>query len=213
MPNKRRLFIIGAGNFGREMESWLELIPEQDRDWYIAGYLDSIQVKGKLTCPSNYDILGNEKSFPLTKNDLVVIATCEPSVKEKIYFDLKDKTTFFTYISPQAVIGKFNQIGEGSIICPNCVITTNVIIGLCVTINIGAQIGHDSIIGDFSSLMPNVDIAGKCKLGERVYMGTNSTIVPGKKIVRDVKISAGSIVIKNIRNESVVFGNPAMKIK
>jgi sugar O-acyltransferase (sialic acid O-acetyltransferase NeuD family) len=189
------------------------LIPEKQRDWHIEGYLDSVG-KGKIRdYPSNYEIVGEENTFSFAKDDRVIIAIAEPAVKEKIYYKMKNKVVLFTYIAPNTIIGKFNQIGEGSIICPNCIITTNVRIGACVTLNIGTQIGHDTRIGDFSSFMPNVDVGGKCEVGDRVYMGTNSTIVPGKKIADDVKISAGSIVIRNIKSKAVVFGNPALKLK
>jgi sugar O-acyltransferase (sialic acid O-acetyltransferase NeuD family) len=213
LQNKKRLFIVGAGGFGRELESWLELIPKQERDWHIVGYLDSKQGKRRIqSYPSDYEIIGEEHSFPLTKDDLVVIAISEPSTKEKIYKYLKDKVTFLTYIAPNTVVGKFNNIGEGSIICPNTIITTNIVLGVCVTLNIGIHIGHDVTVGDFSSLMPSVDIGGNCTLGKRVYMGTNSTIVPGKKIADDVKISSGSIVTRSIKEKSTVYGNPAQKL-
>lgn len=210
---KRRLYIVGAGSFGRELESWLELISEDERDWEIAGFLDSVQGKGKLSFPSKYQIVGDEKSFPLTKDDYVVISIANPVIRENIYSELKDKVSFYTYISPKAIVGKYNNIGEGSIICPNCIITTNVQLGKCTIVNIGTQIGHDVIIGNFCSLMTNIDIAGKCSLGERVFMGTNSTIIPGKRIADDIKIGAGCIVIRNYSKKGItIYGNPSGKL-
>jgi sugar O-acyltransferase (sialic acid O-acetyltransferase NeuD family) len=212
--NKRRLFIIGAGDFGRELESWLELMPETTKDWYIEGYLDSGQELGEIKdYPSDYKIVGNETYYPFKKNDLVIISIADPATKEVAYNILKGRVAFLTYIAPNAILGKFNQIGEGCIICPNCILTTNIILGNCVTLNVGTQIGHDARIGNFSSLMPNVDIGGDCELGCRVYLGTNSTIVPRKKIADDVKISAGSIVTRSIQSKTVVFGNPAVKLR
>jgi sugar O-acyltransferase (sialic acid O-acetyltransferase NeuD family) len=213
LPNKKRLFIIGASGFGREIESWLELIPETERVWQIAGYFD-MQERGKIQgFPSGYEIIGNEDTFSFKENDFVILAIAEPTIKERIYKKLRDRVNFVTYIAPNAIVGKFCQIGEGSIICPNCVVTTNVVLGACVTLNIGTQIGHDVKIGDFSSLMANVDIGGKCALGKRVYFGTNSSIVPCRKVADDVRISAGSLVIRSIKSKVVVFGNPAVKVK
>ena len=37
---KKKLFIIGAGGFGRQLETYLELIPKEKKDWDIAGYID-----------------------------------------------------------------------------------------------------------------------------------------------------------------------------
>jgi len=210
---KRKLYIIGAGSFGRELEGWLELIPEDQRDWGIAGFLDSGQPKGDLPFPSDYQIVGDEQSFPFTKDDYVVLSMADSAVREKIHTELKDRVSFYTYISPQATVGKYNEIGAGSLICPNCVITTNVKMGHCTIVNIGAQIGHDVTIGNYCSLMPSIDIAGNCTLGERVFMGTNSTIIPGKKIANDIKIGAGCIVVRNFSKQGItVVGNPARSL-
>jgi len=213
VQSKKKLFIIGAGSFGRELESWLHFIPKQERDWELIGYLDSVQEKGKLPYPSDYEILGNENEYPLTKNDYVLISIANTLIREQIYNKLKGKVSFFTFISPKATIGKFNNIGEGCVICPNVVLTTNINLGKGTIVNIGSQIGHDVNIGSFSSLMANVDIAGKCIIGERVFMGSNSIIIPEKKVCSDSKVGAGSVVIRNVRPNTTVFGNPAKKIK
>ena len=210
---KRNLYIIGAGSFGRELESWLNFIPIEECDWELKGYLDSDQEKGKLSYPSDFEILGDEKSYPLNKEDYVIITIANSSVREKIYKNLKGKVTFFTFISPQAIVGKFNKIEEGSIICPNAIITTNVKLGKCCIVNIGSQIGHDVEVGNFSSLMANVDIAGKCKIGERCFLGSNSSIIPGRTIADDNIIGAGSIVIRNFNTgNNTIVGNPAKKL-
>lgn len=39
VQNKARLFIIGAGSLARELESWLSLVPEEDKDWELQGFL------------------------------------------------------------------------------------------------------------------------------------------------------------------------------
>ena len=213
MKRKKKLYIVGAGSFGRELESWLHFIPEEKRDWEFKGYLDSVQGKGKLPYPSDFEILGDEKTYPLKKEDYILISIANSIVREKIYKSLKGKVTFFTFISPQAIIGKFNYIDEGSIICPNVIITTNVKLGKCCIVNIGSQIGHDVKVGDFTSLMANVDIAGKCVIGERCFIGTNSTLIPERIIADDITIGAGAIVIRNFNKEkNTIFGNPAKNI-
>ena len=212
MQDNRRLFIIGAGSFGREVESWLELIPELKRNWHLEGYLDKDKKTLKVY-PSDYHIIGDEENFDFKEDDFVILAISEPKIKERIYFKLKQKVNFFTYISPNAIIGKNIVIGEGSIICPNTILTTNIKIGMCTLLNIGSQIGHDCIIGNFTTINANVDISGKCVIGKRSFFGSNSIVIPGRKIGDDTKIGAGSVVIRNVKENTTVFGNPARKIK
>lgn len=213
MKSLHNLYILGASSFGREIESWLELIPESSRDWVIGGYFDNFSEEEFLKYPTNYPFLGYEDNFEFDHNDYCIIAVAEPKVRERIYIKLKDRVKFYTYIAPNAIIGKFNTIGEGSIISPNCIITTNVKIGKAVLINIGTQIGHDVNIGNFSSLMANVDIAGKCIIGNNNFIGSHSVIIPSRTIGNNNIIGAGSVVIWNIKDKSTVFGNPAQVVQ
>jgi acetyltransferase-like isoleucine patch superfamily enzyme len=50
------------------------------------------------------------------------------------------------------------------------------------------------------------------KIGNKVYIGSNSTILP-ISICDDVVIGAGSVVTKNITESGTYAGNPARKIK
>lgn len=212
VQGKKNLYIIGASGLGREMESWLELIPEVDRNWKLIGYLD-IDKDSLDEYPSDYKVISSELEHIFHENDSVLIAIADPSIKS-IVFNLIERKNIdiMTYIAPSAIIGKFCTIGKGSIICPNAILTTNVVIGTCVFINCGTQIGHDVVIGDFSTINANVDIAGKCQLGSSVFMGSNSMIIPNRRISDNAVIGAGSIVIKNIKYSQTVFGNPALKV-
>jgi sugar O-acyltransferase (sialic acid O-acetyltransferase NeuD family) len=213
MSKKHNLFIIGASNFGREMESWLQLIPVSERDWELKGYLHYFEDKSPLEgYPSDYKIVGDWRSYNLTKNDYCIIAVADCLWKERIYNYLKGKTRFYTFISPDVILGKSNMFGEGSIICPGSIITTNVVLGTCVTINIGTQIGHDSTIGDFTSIMPHVDLGGKVIIGKNVFIGTKATIIPNMVIEDGATVGAGSVVLKKVRSSTTVFGNPANTI-
>ncbi len=209
---KKKLYLIGAGDFGREMESWLELLPYFSKDWEIQGYLDQNPdaLKG---FPSDYKIVGSPLEYPLQPEDYILLCLANSSAKKHISQALKGKVRIFTYVAPNAIIGKFTTIGEGTIIAPNCIVSTNVIVNQFVTINCGTQIGHDCVIGPYSSLMPNADLGGGVRLGENVFMGTNSTIIPRRSIGDNIMIGAGSIVFKNLSNPGTYLGNPAKMLK
>jgi maltose O-acetyltransferase len=79
-------------------------------------------------------------------------------------------------------------------------------------------------IGDDVTLAPRVHILAhdastkmhlnytkikNVKIGNKVFIGTNSIILPGVTIGDNVIIGAGSVVIKNVPDNSVFAGNPA----
>ena len=208
---KNRIYIIGAGDFGREMESWLEDLPNFKNEYEIKGYLDN-DSKSLQNKPTDYEIVGTHEEMEFKENDYVVIAISNSKVRKRIAESLINKVNFFTYIAPNVTIGKFTKIGSGSIICSNCFISTNTVIGDFVIANAGSNIGHDCIIESYCSLMANVDIGGSVILGEGVFIGTKATIIPKKRIFRGITIGAGTIVIRNLNKVGTYFGNPAKYI-
>lgn len=87
-------------------------------------------------------------------------------------------------------------------------------IGDHVTITKGVNfITHDGGVWVFRNEEKNIDIFGKIVIGNNVFIGLNSLILPGVTIGNNVVIAAGSIITKNIESNTVVGGNPAKKIK
>ncbi len=214
MKIKKRLFIIGAVNFARELESWLNTDTKAQTDWEIAGFLHYYDTSSPLEgIECDLKIVGDWREFNFTPNDVCIMGITNIEWKQKVYEYLCEKVEFLTYIHPSAIIGKYVKIGKGSIICPNCLVSCNAEVGKCVTINCSTMVGHDTIIGNYCSIMSNVDFGGKVQVGDRVFIGTKATIIPERKICDDVFIGAGSVVIRNIKTSQTVFGNPAQKIK
>lgn len=58
-----------------------------------------------------------------------------------------------------------------------------------------------------------VDLFGTIEIGNNVFIGTNTIVLPGVKIGNNVVIGAGSIVSKDIPNNSVACGIPARVIE
>ena len=74
-------------------------------------------------------------------------------------------------------------------------------------------ITHDGGVLLLRDRQPNLDITAPIVLGDNVYVGNNVIILPGVTIGNNVIIGAGSIVTKDIPNDSVVAGIPACRIE
>lgn len=100
------------------------------------------------------------------------------------------------YLSDSAMIDHeycwLVTIGDDSIISSNAVI-------LC----------HDSS----PSTHTGIHKIGKVTIGCRTYIGAETVILPGVSIGNDVIVGAGSVVTKNIPDNSVAAGNPARVIE
>lgn len=74
-------------------------------------------------------------------------------------------------------------------------------------------INHDGGVLILRNKYPTLEITKTIVIGDNVYIGLNSIIMPGVKIGNNVIIGAGSIVNKNIPDDSVFAGVPAKYIK
>jgi sugar O-acyltransferase (sialic acid O-acetyltransferase NeuD family) len=193
--------IIGSGGFAREVKS---ILLDNDPNEEIEFFVDDEYV--------------DATSKPLSKLDVkkyeVVIAVGDPKIRKNILNKLPKNTKFFVVKHKSVQILDDNiQIGEGSIICPNTIITTNVKIGKHAHLNLSTTIGHDTIIGDFFTTAPGAKISGNCSIGNCVYIGTNASVREKIEICDDVTIGLGSGVVKSINITGIYGGIPAKKIK
>lgn len=87
-------------------------------------------------------------------------------------------------------------------------------IGNNVYITAGCQfITHDGGTLILRKEIPDLEITAPINVGNDVYIGLNTTILPGVNIGNRVIIGAGSIVTKDIPDNSVAAGVPARVIK
>lgn len=66
--------------------------------------------------------------------------------------------------------------------------------------------GGANVVRDMDSTF---DCFGKINIGNNVYIGNNTLVMPGVTVGDNVLIAAGSVVTKSIPNDVVVGGNPA----
>lgn len=195
--------IIGNGGFGREVF------------WSLTEYERNIT---NFFIGDEFLLNESENTLPLsklnTKEYEVIVAIGNPKIRENIIKKLPPDTVFFTHIHPSVIIlDKKIKIGEGSIICAGTILTTNIILGNHTHLNLNTTIGHDTIVNNFFTTAPGVNISGNCIIGERVYFGTNSSVREKIKICDDVIIGLNSGVVKNINESGTYIGTPVNKIK
>jgi len=208
----KKILIVGAGGFGREVYGWTTNSQENYADWKLVGFIDD-----NLSALDgyNYDvsIVSTISDYQPKIDEYLVMALGNPKSKSKIVDLLESKgARFETFIHKTAFVGKGVKIGTGVVMCPHSTITCDASIGDFVTFNVYSGAGHDTKIASYSTLSAHVDITGFVKIGKRVIIGSHACILPGVSVGDDAVVGAGSVVVKNVKEGQTVFGNPAKAI-
>lgn len=202
-----RLVLAGAGAFGRVVHSWVITSPQflEANNIEEVAFIDD----GNPSVKPNAPILTGISNFEPRESDLVICTVGNPAARRIVVNILQQKHAHFgTFIDSRAAVGENVAVGPGVVICPGTVVQPNVTIGAHVHIGSNCTIGHDTVIGEFTSLSPQVNLMSTIEVGEEVFFGGSSVILPEISIKSEVAVGAGSVVTKSVPAKVTVIGVP-----
>ncbi len=140
-------------------------------------------------------------------------------IDEDVEIGKDTKVWHWCHISKNVKIGKNCIFGQNTFIGSNVIIGDNCKIQNNVSIYDGVEIANNVFIGPsvvFTNIINPRSIIERKKefkktiIEEGVSIGANSTIVCGNKLNKYCFIGAGSVVTKDVKSFSLVYGNPAV---
>ncbi len=208
-----KIAIVGSGGFAREILTLINDINRETLRYEIVGFVDP----DKSKTYHGYPVIGDDESVNKTATPIsLVIAVGEPTLKEKIRSKYTNPLVRFpSIVHPSVIIGDKESviIGNGCIVCASCILTTDILLHNFVTLNLQCTVGHDTVINDYSSFMPSVNISGEVSVGKGVYVGTGSKIINQVNIGEHTIVGAGAVVAKSLPANCTAVGVPAKPIK
>lgn len=210
----KKLYIVGAGGFGREVAWLVERINRQSPTWELAGFIDDDPQKIG-TKQDNYPVIGDCEYLALQSEECwLVCAIGSPGVRKVITERLErfPHVKFATLIDPSVLMSERIQIGEGSIVCAGSILTVDIKLGRHSIVNLDCTVGHDVEFGDYLTVYPSVNVSGGVYGGDCVEIGTGSQIRQGLRIVPNVVMGAGAVVVSNITEPGTYVGVPVRRV-
>lgn len=206
------LIIIGAGGMGRDIYDFSTQCVGYGKDFIVAGFLDDDL--DSLRPFSGYPAVINKiDEYDPTENDVFVCSMGDVSQKKSsVERVLRKGGKFISLIHPTAQIGMNSQIGDGCVILKDAFVGTECSISDFVLIQIGAVIGHDVRIGKYSRVDCHAVCVGGTELKDGVTIHTGAIINHNVVVESQAKVGAGSFVIRRVKANTSVLGNPAKKI-
>lgn len=120
---------------------------------------------------------------------------------------------FAMAIHPTAIISPAATVDEGTVVMQGAIIQTEVKIGKHCIINTKASIDHECVIDDYVHIAPGCTVSGDVHIGEGTWVGVGTTIIQGIRIGKNCVIGAGSVIVKDIPDNSKAYGVPCKVIE
>jgi acetyltransferase EpsM len=207
------LIIIGAGGHGAEIAAYA-----RDMGLLFEGAIDDGKPKGDW---QGAQIIGGVSDLPAFCQDRAevyfITAFGSNHLRKKVVAKIADlglgNLKPFTLRHPSAWTGIAVEIGQGTLLAPNVVVTTRVRIGRHCILNVKASISHDCKIGDFVNINPAATLCGNVTVGNGSFVGAGAVLKEKITIGRGVIVGAGAVVINDLPDNVTAVGVPARIIK
>jgi sugar O-acyltransferase (sialic acid O-acetyltransferase NeuD family) len=210
----KNIIIIGGGN---QAHYTIDII-EKEGKYNIIGIIDSIHEVGSYRF--GYKILGRQENIVELINQyqiqggLITIGDnwIRHIVSNQI-LNLVPNFEFVNAIHPSVIIGNNVKLGVGITAMAGVIFNPKSEIGNFTFFATGAQIEHDCIISDFASVSAGSVTGGYVKLGKFSALTLGVIVLDRLEIGENTVVGAGSLVLKSLPSDVLVYGNPANIIR
>lgn len=214
----KKLIILGGSGIGMIAAS----IANDLGYFEIIGFLnDYIPVGDKIGKFNKIPVIGTSndvEKYLDDENILFFIAYVGMQNEQEVYNKITNlnipSNRFATLIHPTVIIPKgFCKIGNGVLMAPLVQLSPDTTISDNCILLANSFIGHDTFLDRFAHTATNSVVGANVHVGKGVHIGSNATLREKIKIGDYSLVGAGSLVLKNVEENTIVVGNPAKVLR
>lgn len=210
-----RLYIVGAGGFGREVHEYAR---EAGAAWggerfAIAGFLDDNPRALDGHVDVGATIVGGISTAAPTADDRYVLAIGDPRLRARLAAQLGARgARFVSIVHPRAWIARETVLGDGVVVGPLSYVGPGARLADHVLVNPQVAVAHDVQAGRCAVFSPMCAANGAVVLGDGAFLGTHATVLPGRTVGAWAYVGAGALVNHDVAPCAKVVGVPARVI-
>ena len=208
----RRIVIVGAGGFAREVAWLLREIGGWDLCGFVVGDLDKLGAHDSAVLGDYGWLHAHRDAF-----DALAIGIGAPASRLHVAADLEPEfgpECWPALVHPNVRYDASScEIGHGVLLCAGVIGTVNLRILPFAMVNLACTIGHEAVIGRGSVLNPTVNLSGGVTLGDGVLVGTGAQILQYLTVGDGATVGAGAVVTRGVSAGVTVVGAPAKPLE
>jgi sugar O-acyltransferase (sialic acid O-acetyltransferase NeuD family) len=211
---KKRILLFGGGN---QVHYTIDII-EKENKYEVIGIIDSVHEIGADRY--GYKVLGRQDNLinivDEYKIDAGLITIGDNWSRSIVYNAIINQMPSFEFINaihPSVIIGKNVELGFGIVMMAGVIVNPLSKIGNFTFFATGCQIEHDCIIQDYASVSAGSIMGGYVNIGKYSAITLGVTILDRLKIGENSVIGSGSLVLKDIPDNVLAYGNPINKVR
>jgi sugar O-acyltransferase (sialic acid O-acetyltransferase NeuD family) len=201
------LIIIGAGGHAREMIWIAQSCPDR---WDLLGCLDDRdELQGQEV--SGIPVLGRIDQWQRWTEAFLIVALGSPRTRQAIVGRLESsgRPRYATLVHPSVLLSSHVTLGQGSMVSPGCILTTQIKVGRHVLLNLNCSVSHDCTLDDFATVAPGVAVPGNVHMEAGSELAIGAVLRQGLRIGRGAFVGMGAVATRDVSDGSLVIGCPA----
>jgi len=208
------IILLGAGGHAKDLIANIEdmnAASGKGKKISIIGCVDDTGRADSGLKKLGYEIFKSADVLSKRGFRSVAVVTAVGDPLNKIRFIEKVKKynpKFANIIHPSSLISRSAVLGRGITVFAHSAISSFCRIGDHVSINFLCSVSHDSIIGEYSTLCPGVNVSGRVTIGECSLMGVKSSCSNKLSLGPWCVIGAGTLVVKDVPANAIAAGVP-----
>jgi sugar O-acyltransferase (sialic acid O-acetyltransferase NeuD family) len=210
----KKIVLFGGGN---QVHYTLDIVEKQGL-YKVVGIIDSVHDIGSERF--GYKVIGRQEDIKSLIEEYGIeggiITIGDNWIRYYVSQQIKNLVKDFEFVNaihPSVIIGNNVQLGTGIVVMAGVIINPMAKIGNHTFFATGSQIEHDCTIEDFASVSAGSILGGYVHIKKYSAITLNVTILDRVTIGENSVIGSGSLVLKDVSNNILAYGNPSKNIR
>ncbi len=198
------MLVIGAGGLAKEVADLVTAVGLEVEAFYaepsaaVLHPVDGVPVLDDLDA---------------ARSRAAVIAIGDTGARKRFAEMLRGRFELPSLVHPSACVSASADLADGVLVMQNAVVNAGAMVGAGTLLNVACCVAHDCTVGAYCHLAPVTQMGGGASLGDGVFCGTSSVVLPNTSVGAWSVCGAGAVVTADVPPRSLAVGVPARVVK